>query len=671
MNDLVLIGLVFTVLTLIGTPLFGAVGLTTVLALFLIDIPYTLLAQTAYTSLTPFPLLTIPLFVLAGRLMEVGGMATRLIGIATNLVGAYRGSLGLVTVFGCMLFAALSGSGPATTAAIGSVTVPAMKRDGYDVPFAAAIAAAGGALGSLIPPSNLMIIYGLVSETSIPRLFLAGVIPGIIVAFLLMITTYIIARRRGYGGTGLPFSWGPALKAMYDGKWAIGAPVLILGGIYSGAFTPTEAAAVAVFYALFVGTVIYRELTLRKVIDSLRFTALLTGLLILLTPTLAFGQLSAFYDIPAAIEALITSYTTNVVVVMILIGIFYIVIGTFMESLAQIILFTSVFLPLVTGRGVDPVLFGVFTVITCEIGFGEAISTARAGGARLQISHIQPKHGAPAYAMEHAIEMVDAARSRGVDVAYDVIPHDWSHTRAMAILPQWAQEGGVAAVAGRLRDPAMRARLKRNPRPMWRLVSDGVWDKIVLMQSGANLELVGKTFAEIGAIRGTDPYDAAFDLLLEEGEHMAHLMWTSQSFSETDIRLALGQSECAVISDTLALAPEGCLKHHIGSLSGYGWAARFLEHYVRDHRVMTLGQGVRRLTALPAGRLGLKDRGVLAVGACADITVFDGERIASHCDVHQPRRFATGIAHVVVNGVASMRDGERTAQDGGRVLRSH
>ena len=369
MNELVLLAIVFTVLTVIGAPLFAAVGLTTFLALYLIDIPYTLMAQTGYTSLTPFPLLTIPLFVLAGRLMEVGGMASRLIGVATSLVGAYRGSLGLVTVFACMLFAALSGSGPATTAAIGSVTVPAMQRDGYKTPFAAAIAAAGGALGSLIPPSNLMIIYGLVSETSIPRLFLAGFLPGFIITAFLMITTYIIARRNDYGGAGEPFSWRPALRAAWDGKWAIGAPLLILGGIYSGAFTPTEAAAVAVFYALFIGLFVYRELTVIKVIECLRFTALITGLLILLTPTLAFGQLSAFYDVPTAVENLITSYTTNVIVIMIIIGIFYIIIGTFMESLAQIILFTSVFLPLVTSLGVDPVLFGVFTVITCEIGF--------------------------------------------------------------------------------------------------------------------------------------------------------------------------------------------------------------------------------------------------------------------------------------------------------------
>lgn len=369
MSSLMILAIAFVVLTIIGIPLFVSVGLTTLLALYLIDIPYTLMAQTGYGSLTPFPLLTIPLFVLAGRLMEVGGMATRMIAIATNLVGAYRGSMGLVTVFACMLFAALSGSGPATTAAIGSVTVPAMRREGYDVPFAAAITASAGALGSLIPPSNLLIIYGLVSETSIPRLFLAGLIPGILVTVLLMITTYIIARRRGYGGDGDPFTWQPFLEAAWEGKWSIGAPILILGGIYGGAFTPTEAAGVAVFYALFVGLFVYRELTVKKVVEALRFTALLTGILILLTPTLAFGQLTAFYDVPTAVQEGITAITENKILVLLLIGVFYIFIGTFMESLAQIVLFTAVFLPLVTSLGVDPVMFGIFTVITCEIGF--------------------------------------------------------------------------------------------------------------------------------------------------------------------------------------------------------------------------------------------------------------------------------------------------------------
>jgi len=390
MSPLVVLAVVFVIATIIGMPLFVAVGITTAVGIYMIDIPYTLIAQTSYGSLTPFPLLTIPLFVLAGRLMEVGGMANRMIGIATKLVGAYRGSMGLVTVFACALFAALSGSGPATTAAIGSVTVPAMKRDGYDVPFAAGITAAGGALGSLIPPSNLLIIYGLVSDTSIPRLFLAGILPGILITGLLMITTYLIARKRGYGGGGDAFSWRPFLKAAWDGKWSIGAPVLILGGIYGGIFTPSEAAGVAVFYSLIVGLFIYRELTLKKIIEALRFTALLTGILIIIAPTLAFGQLTAFYDVPTAVQEGITSITDNKYLILIMVGVFYIFIGTFMESLAQIVLFTAVFLPLMLSLGVDPVMFGIFTVITCEIGFltpplgGNLSVAARISGVSLE-----------------------------------------------------------------------------------------------------------------------------------------------------------------------------------------------------------------------------------------------------------------------------------------------
>jgi len=390
MSPLAVLAIVFVIATIIGMPLFVAVGITTAVGIYMIDIPYTLIAQTSYGSLTPFPLLTIPLFVLAGRLMEVGGMANRMIGIATKLVGAYRGSMGLVTVFACALFAALSGSGPATTAAIGSVTVPAMKRDGYDVPFAAGITAAGGALGSLIPPSNLLIIYGLVSDTSIPRLFLAGILPGVLITGLLMITTYLIARKRGYGGGGDAFSWRPFLKAAWDGKWSIGAPVLILGGIYGGIFTPSEAAGVAVFYSLIVGLFIYRELTLKKIIEALRFTALLTGILIIIAPTLAFGQLTAFYDVPTAVQEGITSITDNKYLILIMVGVFYIFIGTFMESLAQIVLFTAVFLPLMLSLGVDPVMFGIFTVITCEIGFltpplgGNLSVAARISGVSLE-----------------------------------------------------------------------------------------------------------------------------------------------------------------------------------------------------------------------------------------------------------------------------------------------
>ena len=304
-----------------------------------------------------------------------------------------------------------------------------------------------------------------------------------------------------------------------------------------------------------------------------------------------------------------------------------------------------------------------------DLGFGEALATARLSGARLQISHIQPKFGAPAHAMEHTLEMIEASRRRGVDVAFDVIPHDWNHTRVVAILPRWAREGGAAEIVKRLKDPATRQRIKRNPQPMWLLVRDGRWSDIVLLDAEVNRDLIGADFAEIGRIRGVDPYDAVFDILIEEEEYLTRALWTSHSFTNDDIDLCLQQPECAVISDTVALAPDGILKGHIGSLSGYGWAARFLQYYVRDRRILKLGEALRRLTSLPAERVGLKDRGSLRPGNWADICVFDAGEIASHCNVKQPRAYASGIAHVLVNGEFSLRDGRRTSAAPGTVIR--
>jgi N-acyl-D-amino-acid deacylase len=304
-----------------------------------------------------------------------------------------------------------------------------------------------------------------------------------------------------------------------------------------------------------------------------------------------------------------------------------------------------------------------------DLGFGEALATARNSGARLQISHIQPKYGAPAHAMEHTLEMIEVAGRHGVDVAFDVIPHDWNHTLIRAILPPWAQEGGIPSILERLKDPEVREKMKSNPRHMWLLVTDEKWDDIALLNSEAHPELVGETFADIGRRRNTTPFDAALDMLLEEGERMGNLMWTSHSFSDDDIDLCLQQSACAVISDTLALAPYGELKDRVGSISGYGWAARFLGLYVRDRNVLSLEEGIRRMTSLPAERLGLSDRGRLQPGLKADITVFDKEAIQSHCTAKDPRAYATGIAHVMVNGEFAMRDGARTPNDSGVVLR--
>lgn len=362
--------LIFVFTMSIGVPIPFAAGIATLAGIYIADIPMTLIAHSAWTAFEPFPLVTIPLFVLAGQLMEHGGMSEKLVAIAQKLVGAYKGGLGLVTVVACMFFAALSGSGPATTAAIGSITIPAMKKEKYQPRFASAIAAAAGALGSMIPPSNLLIIFALVSDESIPRLFLAGMLPGLALGLMLMGVTFLIAWRNRYGGTGDAFNFRPLLSAVWEGKWALFAPVLILGGIYTGVFTPSEAAAVAVFYGLFVGLFVYRGLTLKKTLAAFKFTAIVVGtVLFILGSTKAFGQLVTLYDIPDSILNLFAAFTQYPWLVMLLIGVFYIIVGMWLESIPQIIIFTAVFLPLATSLGVDPIVFGIFTVMTCELGF--------------------------------------------------------------------------------------------------------------------------------------------------------------------------------------------------------------------------------------------------------------------------------------------------------------
>jgi C4-dicarboxylate transporter DctM subunit len=249
--------------------------------------------------------------------------------------------------------------------------IPAMIRERYDPAFGGAIAASGGALGSLIPPSNLMIIFGIVSDNSIPRLFLAGVIPGILASTLLLICTWLIARHRGYGGnTGQEFSFGKVGDSMWDGKWAIGAPFVILGGIYSGIFTPTEAASVAVVYAFIVGKFIYRELTMQEILGCLKTTAMISGaVLIIVGPAKAFGELMSLMDVPELVGEFLIGFTDNSFILLMVISVILIFTGMFLESIAQIILLTPLMLPIAVSVGIDPIVFGILMVIACEIGF--------------------------------------------------------------------------------------------------------------------------------------------------------------------------------------------------------------------------------------------------------------------------------------------------------------
>ena len=304
-----------------------------------------------------------------------------------------------------------------------------------------------------------------------------------------------------------------------------------------------------------------------------------------------------------------------------------------------------------------------------DLGFSEAIETAGKSGAKLQISHIQPKFGAPDHAMDHTLELIDLARQHDVDIAFDVIPHDWNHTLMVAILPKWAQAGTIEDILKRLADTDSREKIKANPQPMWLIVKADKWSDIVLLNATVNKDIVGADFAEIGRMRGCHPYDAVLDILLEEGENLMACMWSSKSFRNSDVELCLEQPECAVISDTVAIANDGVLKDHVGSLSGYGWAARFLQYYVRDRKKLSLEEGIAKLSSVPAKRLGLKDRGQLKPGYSADICVFDQVNIASNATAKNPRRYASGVAYVLVNGKLSMQNGKRTQVNAGRVIR--
>ena len=250
---------VFVVLLAVGMPIAISIGMCTAFALMLADIPISFIAQIAFTSLDSFTYLAIPMFIMAGFVMEKGGLSKRIVNFAASLVGRTAGGLGIVTVVACMFFAAISGSSPGTVAAIGSMMVPSMIEKGYNRHFAGALTASAGSLGILIPPSIPMIIYAVTAEISIGDMFLAGFIPGGMIGFGLILAVYIIAKRRGYKGQDEDFSLSKVKETFLEAKWALLTPVIILGGIYSGIFTATEAACITVIYTLIVSSKSWRK----------------------------------------------------------------------------------------------------------------------------------------------------------------------------------------------------------------------------------------------------------------------------------------------------------------------------------------------------------------------------------------------------------------------------
>ncbi len=376
----------FLLLLLIGAPITVALGVSSLVSFLYLGENPLKFVQIAFTSVGSFPLMALPAFILAGALMEAAGISKRLINVAESFAGPFTGGISAATVMACLFFGAISGSGPATTAAVGMLMIPAMINRGYDKGYASAVTASSGGLGIVIPPSIPMVIFGIAAlgmappaeavaehgtfqSVSISKLFIAGFVPAFLIASSLLFMNYLLAKKRGYSGSAEGWSMHLIGTQLYKGFWSLMAPLVILGGIYTGFFTPTEAAIVAIAYTLIVGVVIYRELTWSSLFRSLEATTWLTGrvLLILFTATV-FGRLLVENQIPALIADSMLSVTTNIYIIWALIIFFLLFVGMFMETLATILILVPVMLPVAYSVGIDPIHFGV--VMVCALGIG-------------------------------------------------------------------------------------------------------------------------------------------------------------------------------------------------------------------------------------------------------------------------------------------------------------
>lgn len=370
MFSLVLFGLLFLFLTL-SIPIGIALGLSTVISMWtMTNIPLKLVAQNAFAGLDSFPLLAIPFFILAGNLMTYGGISRRLLNLADAMVGHLVGGLGAVTTLACMFFSAISGSGPATVSAIGTFMIPEMKDKNYSGGYAAAVSAASGSIGAIIPPSVPFVLYGVVTGTSVGALFLAGVIPGILVGLALMAANYYSCRKYGYGRNREKAGLQERLTVLKDAFWALMVPVIILGGIYGGIFTPTEAAVVGVVYAVFVGAFVYKELGWKEIYDALKDTAMANGSTnYMVGLSMSFAFLITMKQIPAEIADKMLSIAASPAVLLILINLLLIFVGCFIDNISSMIILAPILLPIAMKIGVSPIHFGVLMTVNVALGF--------------------------------------------------------------------------------------------------------------------------------------------------------------------------------------------------------------------------------------------------------------------------------------------------------------
>jgi len=372
MSAPILILIILFTLIFMGVSIAVSLGMTTIIY-FIMQGEYFILPmimQRYYAGLNRFVLIAIPMFILCGDILYAGKISKTLVNFAQSIFGRIRGSLSIVTTFSCMLFGAISGSGPATASAIGSVVAPEMEKEGYDKTFTAAVIASSGPLGILIPPSILLIVYGAATDTSIGKLFLGGVGAGVCFGLCLMIYQYIISKKENYGIIrSEKFSFTHFLVSVKNAAWALGAPIIILGGIYGGFFTPTEAGVIAVVYSFLVAKFVYKSLTVKDIMDTLLKSGVTMATIMFISATVSvFSFVLVRENIPQSLTNLALKYITSPLVFLLISNIIILIAGMFENGSAVILLLAPIFCPIALQYHIDPVFFGVLMSANLAIG---------------------------------------------------------------------------------------------------------------------------------------------------------------------------------------------------------------------------------------------------------------------------------------------------------------
>ncbi|MCL1602708.1 TRAP transporter large permease [Succinatimonas hippei] len=356
---------------ILNMPVGLAIGLSTLAALLTGEtLSLNALSQQMVISCDSFPILAVPLFILAGDLMGAGGVSRRILNVCNVFFGRITGGLAIVTVLVCMFFAAVSGSGPATVAAVGSMVIPTMIELGYKRSFVLALVATAGTIGVIIPPSIPMVLYGVSTGTSVTSLFMGGFFPGFLIGGALMLYSYIYCKVKGYKGHSEPFSGKKAWDAVWEAKWALINPIIILGGIYAGIFTPTEAAAIAALYAFICGAFIHRELDAKGLFKAIATSCCTTGtVMVILACATGFSKILTVEQVPQLVTQTLLEITDSKIVLLILINIMLLIVGCFMDQTPAILILAPILLPVAVSLGLDPVHFGLIMVANLAIGF--------------------------------------------------------------------------------------------------------------------------------------------------------------------------------------------------------------------------------------------------------------------------------------------------------------